>query len=635
MRPCHTNSTKEMPESRDSIKSRMLRTAAKMWDYPGVENEAAFDPIVALLMNACAAELARINREKKLSQSRLTEELARLLLPAAATRAVPAHAIASALPLNGSGYVDEKEQFFCGGPQSGAGRELYFSPAGRFPLVDAGVKCQASGNRICELIDHKYKSVLGYAAGDTFLPPAALYIGLDTSEAVESVEELTFCFNLLNAGQKDFFFNHLRNSRWFLNGRELEKRPGYPSTARKEDSLNKLLTSRYRTSERRCREINTFYERRFVTVRNIEGLASARGNLPGKIQDTFDTDTLGKIDDHLVWVRVEFPKVVPPKLLDDVFCFTNCFPVLNRRDHDLMYRLRENLNIIPLTSNDFFYDIRKIVDSENDSYHVRALDDAQTNEENTVLLRSRGVGRFGAFEAKEELQYLLETLKDETASYAAIGTEALESIVSEINVLMGDLEDKVAGMTVDKTTSYLVMRNFKERDSLFVEFSSTAGSRANDIAAGTRLEVMGRSDIRPKSTLLVTPAVGGRDRLSDQEKLVSFKRTLLAGNRLVTAEDIRAFCREQLGRRVKEIEITKGVAHGMREKEGLMRTIDIVLTADERVGTSAKEWDFLLEDLLVKIRTRVAHSFPYRLIVDENDNRKSVGLDGNAGRATK
>ncbi|SHF23885.1 hypothetical protein SAMN05443144_106194 [Fodinibius roseus] len=624
-----------MSENRDSIKSRMLRTAAKMWDYPGVENEAAFDPIVALLMNACAAELAKINREKKLSQSRLTEELARLLIPTAATRAAPAHGIASALPLDGYGYVDQKEQFRCGGPQSGAGRALYFSPTGRFPLVDAGVKCQASGNRICELIDHKYKSVLGYAAGDAFLPPAALYVGLDVSDTIESVEELTFCFSLLNTGQKDFFFNHLSSSRWFLNGRELEKSRGYPPAAGKEDGLKELLTSRYRTSARTCREINTFYERRFVTVRNIERLASARGNLPATIQDIFDTDTLGKVDDHLIWIRVEFPKVVSPKLLDDVFCFANCFPVLNRRDHDLMYRLRENLNIIPLKSNDFFFDIRKIVDSENESYHVRDLDDAQANEENSVLLRSRGVGRFGAFEAKEELQYLLETLKDETASYAAVGTEALEKIVSEINVLMGDLEDKVAGMTVDKTTSYLVMRNLKERDSLFVEFSSTAGSRANDIAAGTRLEVIGRSNIRPGSTLLVTPTVGGRDRLSDREKLISFKRTLLAGNRLVTAEDIKAFCREQLGRRVKEIEITKGVANGMGEKEGLMRTIDIVLTSDERVRTSAREWDFLLEDLLAKIRARVAHSFPYRLVVDENDNRKSVGLDGNAGRATK
>lgn len=621
-----------MSESRDTIKSRMLRTAAKMWGYPGVENEAAFDPLVALLMNACAAELAKINREKKLSQSRLTEELARLLLPAAATRATPAHAIASALPLHAHGHVDEKEQFLCAGPQSEEDSELYFSPTGRFPLVHAGVKCQASGNRICELIDHKYKSVLGHAAGGAFLPPAALYVGLDTSDAIESAGELTFCFNLLNASRKECFFEHLGSSRWFLNGRELDKNPGYPSAFRRQESLRELLTSRYRTSDRRCREINRFYERRFVTLRNVEGLASARGNLPESIQDTFDRDTLAGVDDHLIWIRVEFPEVVSPKLLDNVFCFTNCFPVLNRRAHDLMYRLRENLNILPLKSDDFFFDIEKITDSENESYHVRELDDTQTAEENRVLLRSSGVGRFGAFEAKEELQYLLETLRDETASYAAVGNESLESTVGEINVLMGDLEDKVAEMTVDKTTSYLVMRNLKARDSLFVEFWSTAGSRANDIAAGAQLEAMGRSSIRPKSTLLVTPTVGGRDRLSDKEKLISFKRMLLAGNRLVTAEDIKAFCREQLGPRVKRIAINKGVAKGMGEKEGLVRTIDVVLTVDERTRASAREWDFVLDDLLTKIRARVPHSFPYRLIVNENDNRKSIGLPGNVER---
>jgi hypothetical protein len=310
--------------------------------------------------------------------------------------------------------------------------------------------------------------------------------------------------------------------------------------------------------------------------------------------------------------------VVSAELLNDVFCFTNCFPVLNRQMHDESVRLQDNLNIIPLKSSDFFFDVKRVVDSADEPYHVYSQDGEQATEESSVLLRTSGVGRFGAFEAKEELQYLLETFKDETASYAAIGSETIEGMVGEINVLMGDLEEKVSGMNTQESVSYLVMRNLKDREGLLVEYWSTAGKRANNIVAGSSLEVMGRSRIEPKSTMLITHTVGGRNRLSEEEKLTSFKRTLLANNRLVTNEDIKAFCREQLGARIRQVEIQKGLANGMGKKEGLVRTIDIRLTSDPNITTSSGEWDFLLEDLLTKIRSRVAHSFPYRILLDEN-----------------
>src|SRR5690625_1447622 len=192
-----------MSESRETIKSRMLRTVAKMWGSPGVEQEASFDPLVAQLINACAAELAKINRQKKLSQYHLTEEVARLFLPDADSRATPAHAIASAAPMEEAGYADETEQFLCTEQPSGTSGEVYFSPTGRFPLQDTEVKLQASGKHICTIIDHKYKKVLGYAEGDRFLPADTLYVGLKVNDHTESLEEMSLFFNILNIEHRD------------------------------------------------------------------------------------------------------------------------------------------------------------------------------------------------------------------------------------------------------------------------------------------------------------------------------------------------------------------------------------------------------------------------------------------------
>ncbi|HLR33234.1 MAG TPA: hypothetical protein VK074_12150, partial [Fodinibius sp.] len=617
-----------MSESRETIKSRMLRTVAKMWGSPGVEQEASFDPLVTQLINACAAELAKINREKKLSQYHLMEEVARLLLPDADMRATPAHAIASASPMDEAGYAVETEQFLCREQPPETSGEVHFSPTGRFPLQNTEVKFQASGKQICTIIDHKYKNVLGYAEGDRLLPAHTLYVGLQVNDHIESVEEMCLFFNILNIEHRDFFFNHLKNSRWFLCGERLETVTGYPSAVRIDESLEERIQNRYRTHNAACRDINRFYQRQFLTLKNIEGLGAARGNLPAEMRHVFTEDTLGEVNDNLVWLEAVFPGNIPAELLEDVFCFTNCFPVLNTRDHDLMFRLQENLNIIPLKCTDFFFDIKRIVDSENKSYHIHSDNNEPTELENiranhahigrpgdndepaaptnSVVIRTNGVKRFGALDAKEEVQYLLETLRDETASYAAMGGEEIERIVSEINIHMGDLEEKISRAGVDDMISYLVMRNPENRDSLFVEFWSTAGEGANNIDAGMRLENRGRSLIQPESSVLVTSTMGGRNRLSDDEKLTSFKRVLLANDRLVTAEDIKAFCREQLGARVKQVAITKGLVNGIAKKEGLVRTIDVSLTPDHSMATTPREWNFLLQDLLAKIRMRTA-----------------------------
>jgi hypothetical protein len=595
----------------------MLRTVANMWDYPGVENEAAFDPLVALLINASAAELAKINRSKKLSQSRLTQEVARLLIPDANTRAVPSHAVASAKPLEKTELITEKEEFLVLDRQpEGEGVERYFSPTATFPVADVEVKFQASSNNISKIIDHKYKNVLGYTSSNQVLPPATLYLGLEVNEELNTVDELTFFFNLLNDDRKEFFLQQLKSSTWSLADEILEKKSGYPSTVPMQEDLEAIFTKRYQINEKACREVNQFYEQQFLTLQNISGLLDADRETPQALTNAFDPEVLGEVDNNLLWLKVEFPHVVSDDLLDDLFCFSNCFPVLNRQSHDFMFRLQDNLNIIPLKTNDYFFDIQRIVDSGNKPYHVYGDKENQATEDNSVLLRTSGVGRFGAFEAQEELHYLLETLKDETASYAAIGTETIEGIVSEINVLMGDLEEKVDGMETSESVSYLAMRNLKNVESLFVDFWTTAGAQANNISAGSALEVMGQSNIEPKGSVFITPTVGGKNRLSESEKLTSFKRSLLANDRLVTKEDVKSYCKEQLGNRTQKIEVKKGLATGMERNKGLIRTIDIELSSNSSVQTSKQEWNFLIDDLLTKIKSRVAHTFPYRILLD-------------------
>ena len=56
-----------MKEKKERIKDRMLKTAARLWGYPDVEVETSFDPIVQLMLEACASELEKISSEVDVS----------------------------------------------------------------------------------------------------------------------------------------------------------------------------------------------------------------------------------------------------------------------------------------------------------------------------------------------------------------------------------------------------------------------------------------------------------------------------------------------------------------------------------------------------------------------------------------
>ena len=58
--------------TKEQIRNRMIKNAANMWDVPANEIETSFDPIVDLLLSACASEIAKIAGEVDESQTRIT-----------------------------------------------------------------------------------------------------------------------------------------------------------------------------------------------------------------------------------------------------------------------------------------------------------------------------------------------------------------------------------------------------------------------------------------------------------------------------------------------------------------------------------------------------------------------------------
>ena len=101
-----------MRESKDKIKSRMIRNAARIWGFQEPQAESSFDPIVSLLLGACAFELEKISREINNTESRIIERLVNILTPQPITSPHPAYAIAFAKPTIKGAKILPEYQFY-------------------------------------------------------------------------------------------------------------------------------------------------------------------------------------------------------------------------------------------------------------------------------------------------------------------------------------------------------------------------------------------------------------------------------------------------------------------------------------------------------------------------------------------
>ncbi len=176
-----------MRESKDRIKSRMISNAARIWGFQEPQAESSFDPIVSLLLGACAFELEKISSEINNSESRIIERLVNILTPQPITSPHPAYAVAYAKPSKKGAKVTPDCQFYADikvndqYDKKARDKQIFFSPTGTFKLMDGRVRYIAAHNRVYEIVEDQYKDIITEKF-KTPLNPCILYIGIELNE---------------------------------------------------------------------------------------------------------------------------------------------------------------------------------------------------------------------------------------------------------------------------------------------------------------------------------------------------------------------------------------------------------------------------------------------------------------------
>ena len=172
--------------ARERVKTRMLRRAADLWGYAETDLDS-FDPLVALLIEACAVEFERIAVEIGNTQSRLLDRLAQVLHPEPDV-ARPAWGIAQVRPVEPRTALPPTTQLYfkrSGTTRSDSGRatagqEMYFSPAGTYPVVNGAVRYIATSETLFLVDEANQKTPIAQRQMvPSVAPYQSLWLGLE------------------------------------------------------------------------------------------------------------------------------------------------------------------------------------------------------------------------------------------------------------------------------------------------------------------------------------------------------------------------------------------------------------------------------------------------------------------------
>jgi hypothetical protein len=614
-----------MADNYEIIKDRMLRNASRMWGVTTRENEAAFDPLVGLLIEACASEMDGLSREISNSHLRLTQKLIELMNPGIDSGVLPAHCIAKADPAEATLDISPDTNFVCRTSSMHKNKseddDTLFIPTGNYKLFDASIEMMVHQGRLYQPSKSINNGQLKHTEDLTISSnPLQLWFCLRINKKVKNLNNMNFYFNITGNVERKNFYRLLDQSQWSINDKAITVQKGLNTIENNETIIEKKLKGQTTKLEESLNEITSYHSEYFRTISQSEDLKNTYHPGPGISKE--DMADMGYNPNEMHWIGIAFNQAPKSQTIDNIICHINSFPIANLISKSVQAKSREHLNLIPLnTDNNYFFDIKNIQDSSGDTYKENISFVKTRKKTKNYVLRSDGVQSFDNRSARELLTTVIEKLKNENAAFRFLDLPSVTEDIRTLHQLVSRLETKLQKSPELKRSVFLYLEGSTINDHLFVDFWTTSGSAGNDITTDSKLELLEGADLKPDSAKLLTNTRGGTDKLNLDEKLNVYRKALLTRNRIVTAEDLKAFCYTWFGDILKDVEIKKGVSQASANTGGLVRCMEIHLTTKTsfKLNEDSQLW---CNDFLVHLQKRSNNTFPYKLII----NHKTIEL---------
>lgn len=610
--------------TKEAIKARMIENATNLWD---VKNPLALDPFVRLLIEAFSIEVAKAANEAQIVEGRILDKIARLLTPSLLTMPHTAHAIMHATPTETSHVLYPLSHFYAEKriANSASGMmtetvEVHFTPVDTVCLTKGNIAYWAVGRQLFGTDESGNKTPLIRTAGA--LPWATCLIGVELDEAVENFKDISVYFDFPSYSTLPWVYHLLPLCQVSFEEKPVTVTSGCYYVNREGETANDGIFSDYDLMEKLAREVKNNYEHKFVTLGNCS-TANADGQaMHPLLLENFDNGLLqAKVTKKVKWLQVTFPPNYDYELLENMYVAINAFPVMNRLLLSGTYGYKTLNNILPLrtTGQQRFMTVHRLTDTHGRAFSEIPFNRGELSKKGYYSLRHGGAERFDQRTAQDLISYLLELTRDEVAAFSSLKQDHIVTILQELSVQIQRLHGKAEKAEVDikQVPTYIVLEPYDEGDTMDALYWVTLAAQANGIRNGTRFSIRNYPDIDTKTIFLLIDSTGGRDQLRAGERLDAYKHVLLSRDRLVTNEDIRNFCRYELGGILESVKFKQGLAPSEHPKQGYVRTLDVVLVPRPLQTVDGAQWAYLAKTLLTKIKSRTPDGINYRVVVEQ------------------
>lgn len=608
--------------TKEAIKARMMQHAANLW---GVKNTGQLDPFVRLLMEAFSTEIYRAANETQNIETRMLDKIARMLTPNLLSSPKPAHATMQASPASANYILHPHTRFTLlkKTTQNTLGNirneeiQLSFSPTNSCRLVKGNVGYIANGHQLLSVDETGFTHPL--SRSQEALPWASCWIGLKLDKAVTNLKDVALYFDFSSYESTSWIYQLLPLTKLHYLDREINITQGRISAGEPETTLGEEIFKDYDLLHKLHEEVAQYYNHKFITLddcvldRDLEGY-------PEILEQHFSTDQLkAKVPPDLVWLALKFPPNYNYEILSNCHISINTFPVSNRSLHANIFSYKGLNGILPMrtAAHELFLSVYKVSDSRGRLYHELPYNHSLQNKTGYYSVRYGGVERFDQRSAHDMVNYLLELTRDEVAAFSSLDQTFIRTSLENLSKQINQIQSKTNRLDkyIKHTPSYLVLEPLDTEENIQVEYWVTQGIEANNLRPGTELVCQNNNEISTKGAFFVSATTGGKQALQVGERLDVYKYAFSSRNRLVTQEDIRNFCKSELGPKISKITFQKGISASAHPKQGYIRTMDIHLTPTNFHELNAKEWDHIAATLLTKIKSLSPDGANYKVLV--------------------
>jgi len=603
------------------------RAAERMLEDGWKENEInSFldDPVIRLFYGACAEELEKVYEEIYHVERRLINKTVEYLLPEEFQLPAPAHAIFRAQPVKRleEGRVWAECQFTLRKDQRS--KEFTFTPAGRFSLLQADVEYMVFRDRFYQNKDGNRIQIIGGDSANAF-QDNILWLGIRNLNRSLPKDELSLFFALPQAVNEQYaFLNALRYSRCFsAEGEQFKMSTGIGSE--EPDVWNRMLNQPDHIVYRMFQNTRNWYQKHFITLHNLIPKATNSPLFPTEFKNRFHGDELEKITDDIFWIKFNFNNLLNERWVHLMFCSINCFPAVNLKLEQKLFDVEEsNINIYPISSDDFILAINSIggkIKARDEQLNYSMVDPelrSSVNKEGEAIFRRGSLGRMTSQKLKVMLNHLMNVLKEEVILLTKDGTKDDIDKLNKLNRSAIDFE-KCIEIEQEKKGKYsgnVMLKSFKDQTKVYIRYWTSVAEEANMIKpisgedGQKQCEISFAPDISSDSLRLITSSIGGKKQPTDEDYVDTLRKLLLTRGRIVTAEDIKAFCYEYFHPHPVKVVVQKSVQQSRRPGQGIERVIDIQVQLAQNSFTS-EELTFFKEELSLRLEQHSANVMPF------------------------